>query len=65
MHKQLDELLNLFECSMLMCPRMEKMKAYKKDTSNDTCSVCTNGGKLLCCDSYTSTFHIDALPSRF
>jgi hypothetical protein len=44
---------------------MEKMKTGKKDSSNDTCSVYTNGSKLLCCESYTSTFHIDASPSRF
>jgi hypothetical protein len=38
---------------------MKKMKASKKDSSDDTCGVYDDGGKLLYCDSYTSTFHLE------
>jgi hypothetical protein len=41
-------------------PRMEKVKAGK-DSSDDTCSICTNGDELLCCDSCMSTFYLECL----
>ena len=40
-----------------MYPRMQKVKAGEKDSRNDTCSVHTDGGELLCYDYCTSTFH--------
>ena len=36
-----------------MFARMEKVKASKKDSSDDTYSVYINGGNLLCYDSCT------------
>lgn len=45
----------------IMSPRMEKIKAGEKDSSDDACGVCADGGELLCCDSCTSTFHPECL----
>ncbi|KAG0517112.1 hypothetical protein BDA96_09G060500 [Sorghum bicolor] len=45
----------------IMSPRMEKIKAGEKDSSDDACGVCADGGELLCCDFCTSTFHPECL----
>ncbi|CAD6334523.1 unnamed protein product [Miscanthus lutarioriparius] len=45
----------------IMSPRMEKIKAGEKDSSDDACGVCADGGELLCCDSCPSTFHPECL----
>jgi hypothetical protein len=55
-HTQEDELLNLFDSSMSMSPKMEKMEASNKD-SRDTYSLYADGSELLCRDACTSTFH--------
>jgi hypothetical protein len=44
-----------------MSPKMERIEVGKKDSSDDTCSVYTNGGKLFYYDSCTSTFHPECL----
>jgi hypothetical protein len=43
---------------------MEKLKADKKDSSNDTRSVYANGGELLSYDSCTSTFYPECLTMK-
>ncbi|KAL6616776.1 hypothetical protein ACP70R_039046 [Stipagrostis hirtigluma subsp. patula] len=47
----------------VMSPRM-KTKAGDKDSSDDACGVCADGGELLCCDSCPSTFHPECLAMK-
>ncbi|WVZ68607.1 hypothetical protein U9M48_017528 [Paspalum notatum var. saurae] len=47
----------------IMSPRMTMMTGAK-DSSDDACGVCADGGELLCCDSCTSTFHPECLAMK-
>ncbi|WVZ89324.1 hypothetical protein U9M48_035745, partial [Paspalum notatum var. saurae] len=49
---------------MMSSPRMKMMVAGVKDSSDDACGVCADGGELLCCDSCTSTFHPECLTMK-
>ncbi|KAJ1285687.1 hypothetical protein BS78_03G296300 [Paspalum vaginatum] len=47
----------------IMSPRVT-MITGAKDSSDDACGVCADGGELLCCDSCTSTFHPECLAMK-
>ncbi len=42
----------------LVVHSLAKESADKEDSSNDWCEVCSQGGKLLCCDTCNRVFHL-------